>query len=319
MEYDNTGYMKLFSKLKTAARVILATKNWVAVFVSAFLLKKDVDALFRNGTTFHINGKTWGKFNSYTSFLRHFPDGEIDGSIAKIKYNSKELYFDFGDTAPGAFAEFFGKHFPYEIKFDVSEVRGRVVIDVGAYFGDSTIWVAVHEAKKVYAFEPLTTYYNLCKHNIELNGFGDVCEVTQAAIAGKKGGDFFEVESEQQLLGLGGELKSEYKENVRIFTLDEVVKMHGIQSGAFLKMDCEGYEYDVILNASNETLAPFDFIMMEYHYGYEKLKTKLEEAGFSVKYTKPERVLQSSVGEGSKEMAIGYIFASRERAKRGEV
>ncbi len=303
----------MLSKLKTLARIILVTKNWIVVLVNIFLIKRSVRAVFRNGQALFFDPNTWNKFSSFTSFLRHFPDGKIEGSIAKIKYHSKELFFDFGNAAPGAFAEFFGKNFPYKIKFDVSKIAGRVVIDIGAYFGDSTIWFAVNGAKRVYAFEPITSYYKLCKNSIELNGLRGVCEVTQAAIAGKKGGDFFEMESSKQVLGMGVGLKEERKENIPIFTLDEVVKMYDVKNGAFLKIDCEGYEYEVMLNASEETLKLFDFITMEYHYGYEKLKERLEKIGFSVKYTEPESVYQASGGEGFKDMSVGYIFASREK------
>jgi hypothetical protein len=54
-----------------------------------------------------------------------------------------------------------------------------------------------------------------------------------------------------------------------------------------LKVDCEGCEYDVILSASSATLLNFSHIQIEYHYGYENLKKKLEKEGFIVKVTEP--------------------------------
>ena len=46
-------------------------------------------------------------------------------------------------------------------------------------------------------------------------------------------------------------------------------------------------------------------MQIEYHYGYEKLKNKLEEAGFKVKYTQPV------LGADNKNMHMGYIWAKR--------
>ena len=267
--------------------------------------------IFRSGYELLIHQGKWGRFNSFSSFFRHFPSGKINGSVATIVYQSKKIYFDFDNRAPGAISEFFGKNFPYKIHFDTSIIRNRVIVDIGAYFGDSTVWFAAHGAKKVYAFEPLTSYYGLCKRNIELNGLGGVCEVEQAAIGGNTGGDFFEVESSRQVLALGEGMRDEYKKGVPIFTLKDIVKTRNIKNGAFLKVDCEGYEYDIILKTDNETLKIFDFVMMEYHYGYDQLKNKLEEADFSVEYTAPEHGYQASGGEGYKEMSVGYIFAKR--------
>ena len=46
-----------------------------------------------------------------------------------------------------------------------------------------------------------------------------------------------------------------------------------------LKMDCEGCEYDSILNTDDEILKKFSTIILEYHYGYQNLVEKLETTG----------------------------------------
>ena len=54
----------------------------------------------------------------------------------------------------------------------------------------------------------------------------------------------------------------------------------------------EGCEYN-LLKEDNNTLKKFKRIQIEYHYGYEKLKEKLEEAGFTVSYSTPEKVFNT--------------------------
>ena len=300
----------MVSKLKTAAKIFLVTKNWANVWINIFLFKKPAKVIFRNGYMLSITPQTWNKFSSYASFFRHFPNGEINGTIATIKYRSRKLSFDFGMTAPGILAEFFGKHFPYKISFDVSKIRNSIIIDIGASLGDSTIWFAAHGAKKVYAFEPLMSYYKLCRSNIERNDLNDVCQAIHAAI-GKKGDDFFKEEGARQMLGLGAGLYDEWQDNIPILTLDGIVEQYHIEKDAFLKLDCEGYEYDILLNAPNKTLRLFKNIMMEYHFGHETLKTKLEEAGFSVQHTDPQTGYQPNTASEFKKMRVGYIFAER--------
>ncbi len=304
--------IKLKSKIKTAARTILVVKNWLIFFPRYSLFKKDMRVIFRNGYKLLVKQGEWNRFNSFTSFFRHFPDGKIDGTVATLTYQTRKLSFDFGKWSPGAVSEFFGKNFPYKFRFDTTEFKNRNVIDIGAYLGDSTVWFGIHGAKKVYAFEPLSSYYELCKRNIELNKLNEICKIEQAAIGGKAGNDFFKTESENKIIGCGDGLYDEYKKDIPIYTLENIVKRHNIEKGAFLKIDCEGYEYEILLNTSNGVLALFKNIMMEYHYGYEKLKNKFEEAGFKVQYTEPEYGYQANSGENFKKTAVGYIFASRE-------
>ena len=57
--------------------------------------------------------------------------------------------------------------------YDSVDYRGRVVVDVGAYVGDSSIYFALRGAKKVYAIEPDRDAYSELLVNIELNNVGD--------------------------------------------------------------------------------------------------------------------------------------------------
>ncbi|NDF30576.1 MAG: FkbM family methyltransferase [Nitrososphaeria archaeon] len=52
---------------------------------------------------------------------------------------------------------------------------------------------------------------------------------------------------------------------------------------ALLKLDCEGCEYNVILNSDTKTLLKFKTILIEFHNGFENIKNKLEISGFEIK------------------------------------
>lgn len=54
-----------------------------------------------------------------------------------------------------------------------------------------------------------------------------------------------------------------------------------------MKIDCEGCEYDIILNANPATLLKFSHILGEYHYDYPYLKDKLESCGFRTRFAEP--------------------------------
>jgi len=67
---------------------------------------------------------------------------------------------------------------------------------------------------------------------------------------------------------------------------------------AVLKIDCEGCEYEVILNSSKTTLRKFSHILVEYHYGYKNIKKKLEKCGFQVSVTEPRYTLDTKMHIG---------------------
>jgi len=93
-------------------------------------------------------------------------------------------------------------------------------------------------------------------------------------------------------------------------SLQNLVEKYEIKSG-ILKMDCEGCEYDSILETANEILQKFSHIQIEYHYGYKNLKEKLESAGFSVKITKPN--LYMSPEALPSKMFFGFLYATNRR------
>jgi len=57
----------------------------------------------------------------------------------------------------------------------------------------------------------------------------------------------------------------------------------------FLKMDCEGGEYDILLSASNDALVSVDRICMETHdgvtkYNHTNLVRFLQDHGYQVRF-----------------------------------
>jgi FkbM family methyltransferase len=304
----------MVSQIKTIAKIVLVTQNWVTVFMCVFIFNKKVEAVFRSGFRLWVDLHTWSRFISCAGFFRHFPRGRISGQIAQFTYLGKELKFDFsGLGAPGVLAEFFGKSLPYKIKqSDVLKIKDRVVVDVGAGLGDSMIWFAMNGAKKVYAFEPMPPYFELCKQNIKLNNLEEKCEIFHAGISGVASKDLFRgTQLSPKELGLESYIGTDYKREVPAYTLADVITNNNIGDGAFLKMDCEGYEYDIFINSSDATLRVFRTIMMEYHFGHERLKSRLESAGFRVSYTNPRYSYQPEADEKYRNLYYGYIFAER--------
>jgi len=178
-----------------------------------------------------------------------YKDGIIerrDGSV-KFKY-----------IGPSVF-EIFDEHV-YNV-----DVYDKDVVDIGANVGDSSIYFALKGARKVIGVEPLPNVYALAIENVKLNHLEDKVFLINAAL-GSKSGKLKVPCNTSTFTSVGySTLKSKGECEVPTVTLSEVMKQ--INEPYLLKMDCEGCEFDVILN-DYEHVRMFDKLIIEHHTKY---------------------------------------------------
>jgi FkbM family methyltransferase len=185
-------------------------------------------------------------------------------------------------------------------------VKDKVVVDVGAFVGDSAIYFALKGAKRVIAIEPHPGAYAEMLENIRLNNLEGVIIPLNAGLAGKPGRIRAESVDKEETIGTFHRFSD--VGSVKAVTLDDIVGKFGIREGAVLKMDCEGCEYEVLSAVKPETLRVFDQILIEYHNGYRLLRAILENYGFSTVIKPMER--------GEPIDRQGYIIAVSARYRK---
>lgn len=166
------------------------------------------------------------------------------------------------------------------------DVRGRVVIDVGASIGDSAIYFAIRGAERVYAFEPDPIAYDYAVSNVNDNGFSGLVAPIKLGLGAE--GPSFRVRGTRE--SSSGEPRPSQR-TLWFTSLDEIVANYGVHDGV-LKMDCEGQEY-LALAASPNALRHFQMIQVEYHRGLKALPQLLTQAGFDIRILPRSR----SIGE----------------------
>ncbi|MGC9180925.1 MAG: FkbM family methyltransferase, partial [Vulcanisaeta sp.] len=137
-----------------------------------------------------------------------------------------------------------------------------VVVDVGAFVGDSAIYFVLRGAEKVIAIEPHPGAYEEMLENIRLNNMEDRIIPINAGLASRVGWikiSHVDVDSTAMTL-----YKFDNFGEVMTITLGEIINKYSIPNNAVLKMDCEGCEYDVILN-DYEHVKLFSEVILEYH------------------------------------------------------
>ena len=147
---------------------------------------------------------------------------------------------------------------------------GQIVIDVGANYGDSSIWWAKTFSCKVIAFEPLVNVFNVLEENIKLND----ANVSAYNLA-LGNGEEISGNSDGNMFCSGGDIKLK-SEKLDSFSFERV---------DLLKIDVEGFEMEVLKGAENTIRQFKPRIIIETHS--KELRKKchafLSSHGYSLK------------------------------------
>jgi len=168
--------------------------------------------------------------------------------------------------------------------YNVLKVRGKVVADIGASYGDTTLFFAFKGAKKVYAYEPIPWVAEMLEKNIKLNNLSSVVKVYPYAVSFCEGEAILTVPTKTSMMA------SLYYEDIFKSNKNVEVKYVRVQKvtmppeAEVAKIDCEGCEYDIILKWLKSRI--YDEIIVEYHGDYGKLVKKLRELGYKVEFLK---------------------------------
>lgn len=195
-------------------------------------------------------------------------------------------------------------------EYDWLPVSGKIVLDIGANIGDSAIYFALHGAKHVYGIEVNPSVYKIAKDNIKLNKLENKITILNCGVG--KGHIVID-----PLNTGGGEFQPKNNKNgiyVSLYSLENILsKLHNSfksTNDLVMKIDCEGCEYNALLNADDKTLKKFRAIIGEYHYDYPLLKERLDTAGFKTKFNGPTYFFDPL--KDKKECLVGLFKAWRD-------
>jgi len=175
--------------------------------------------------------------------------------------------------------------------------EGMTVVDIGANQGFYSLYAASQGAN-VYSFEPCSDNFEILEWNVAKNGLGGSVHAFNQAVTGKKGTvDFFVgVDSSGGILSgtastcdatRGG--TDVQTRAVQSTTLDSLLDDCHIERCDFLKMDCEGAEYEILANTSQKSFDRIARISVEVHAGrFQEAVDTLVKAGFEMLYVRPD-------------------------------
>jgi FkbM family methyltransferase len=171
-----------------------------------------------------------------------------------------------------------------------------VVIDIGAHIGSFSVYAGRRAPRgRVFSFEPDDWSHRQLVKNLAINEVANV-KTFRGGVGGKSGTRNLyaaKLNSAENNFYWGGA----QADSVDCVTLADIFAEHKLERCDFMKIDCEGAEYEILLNTPMEVLRKIRRISVECHVGRyfgladesarpEVLIEFLRRAGFTVKVLK---------------------------------
>jgi FkbM family methyltransferase len=160
------------------------------------------------------------------------------------------------------------------------------IVDVGAHIGGFAVRArSKFPTNPILAVEPVPANFRLLKHNLARNHARSVTprNVALMATPGKTAVylDPANTAGHSTVAHVSSAMVS-----ARAITIEELFRQHHVTSVAFLKIDCEGAEYQIVLNSPDELWQRVSNLAVEYHpidgHDFQQLRTCLESRGLEM-------------------------------------
>lgn len=215
------------------------------------------------------------KYSEFIDYINDLINDEKYVTINDIKYvnvYNKEFINNMNHDYEVCYEEYFT-----DDDWDMINFHNRVVIDIGANVADTPLNFA-NLGAEVIAFEPVKHLFELGLENLSLNhDLKQKVTLINKAVGAKRG-----------TLDLSANSLKDYVDktenySIEVITISDVLNEYEIIPD-ILKMDCEGCEFEIILN---EDLTMFNDIIFEHHSqlagkDYHPLMEKLKNDGFKL-------------------------------------
>jgi FkbM family methyltransferase len=159
------------------------------------------------------------------------------------------------------------------------------VIDIGAHVGTFACELArLAPAAQIYCFEPSPVTAGYLERNVVANGLTARIRVSRAAVAAKVGEAVLVDNGGGSALNSLAASSADSGVAVPTTTFDAITEEIG--GAQFVKIDCEGGEYDLVFGSAPESWRSVQRLVIEYHphpeHDWAELRAWFAERGLEV-------------------------------------
>ena len=221
----------------------------------------EIEVRLASGRTFRMRASCWPLLPSACRLAAIGADFEFLDDSKCVRVDGLTLYSPLWSRDEASYYKEVLIDDAYGVK--QRDLSGKVVVDVGAYVGDSTIAFARRGAT-VHAFEPSIAFCGFIRRNLEANSLAARVTLHEVGLSDRE--DDVPVRND----------RLRFVEGVA-YSLGNLPRAVDL-----LKLDCEGAEYHLLADPRFLAhLRPRE-IRMEYHRGPEPVIRNLEDAGYVV-------------------------------------
>lgn len=181
----------------------------------------------------------------------------------------------------------YAKYFPFGKK--------STIIDIGSHNGYFSLWASkfLHSDSKIFSYEPVKENFDVFAKNVEVN---DILNIYKSMIAVTSKTGFINLYLSK--IHTGGHSVLRDRINVygkESFIIEEVPStsfsdiLRNVNFVDFCKIDCEGGEFDIILNTPQKDINKVSVFAIEFHEfgGYKVLDLVniFENYGYETNYS----------------------------------
>ncbi len=181
---------------------------------------------------------------------------------------------------------------------------GETLVDIGSHIGIfARYYVSLCPSSRIVCCEPVPDNFRILRENLS-GTRRDRIELLQVAVSGHEGEGVIHIDpantgGHSLVSGDGPAIA------VRTTTIGKILSQESIKGRIFLKIDCEGSEYEILESMAPGQLQRITKMAIEYHLpplgppdGDRVLARLLEASGFAVRY-------------GSRYLTTGILLARR--------
>lgn len=173
-----------------------------------------------------------------------------------------------------------------EYQLNRADIENKNIIDIGANVGMFSILAAYLGAKRVIAAEPASNTFEILKQNVKQSNFKTI-EIYKNIVLNITGAKIkLPLQNDSGHNSLFRE--SEKFETAESISLNDMIMQLPNNEDIILKIDCEGSEYDIILNANKIDFQNIKTIHIEIHSdmhpyfkGFDIIENKILSFGYT--------------------------------------
>lgn len=259
---DGVRRLRLYCKSAALFRARLASPS-IAAWLPLMPGAARFDVVFVSGRRFRIRADCWPLLPTACRLEGIGADFEFLDDAKLVKVDDLTLFSPLWSRDEASYYKEVLLDDAYGVKD--RDLSGQVIVDVGAYVGDSTIAFA-RQGATVHAFEPSVTFCGFIRRNLVENRLSSRVTLHEVGLSDREDEAAVRNDSLRFVEGVTYSLEN----------LPQAIDL--------LKLDCEGAEYHLL--ADQRFLAhlrPRE-LRMEYHRGPEPVAHYLRVAGYEVDF-----------------------------------